>query len=127
MNLAAQCAKCLSEYARDVHLRTADAFRDLGFGHILEESKHQGGSLTLRQSSDQGTYRFNVDHRTQVGIDVAEALAERSVFVVWPGRHVGRTCGVAAARDHAFDNKFAVDAKMIRDFGGRRRATKPLG
>jgi len=90
MNLAAQCAKCLSEYTRDVHLRTADAFRDLGFGHILEESKHQGGSLTLRQSSDQGTYRFNVDHRTQVGIDVAEALTERSVFVVWPGRHVGR-------------------------------------
>jgi hypothetical protein len=54
MNLAAQRAKCLSEYERDVHLRTADAFSDLGFGHILEESKHQGGSLTLRQSSDQG-------------------------------------------------------------------------
>ena len=59
-------------------LRTADAFRDLSLGQILEESKHQDGSLAVGQSSDQGTYGFNVDNRVQIGVDVAEGVAERS-------------------------------------------------
>ena len=56
-----------------MHLRTADAFRYLGLGQILEESQHQDGSLAVRQSSDVGTYRFNVDHRIQIVVDVAES------------------------------------------------------
>jgi hypothetical protein len=110
-----------------VHLRTADAFRDLGLGQIFEESKDQDGSLAVRQSSDEGTYRFNVDHRIQVGVDAAEGLTERLEFVIWLGMHVGRTCGVVAAGDRCFDNKFTVDAKTIRDLGRRWRATKALG
>ena len=69
-----------------MHLRTADAFRDLGLGQILEESQHQDGSQAVRQGSDVRTYRFNVDHRIQIGVELAEGLAERSVFVVRSGR-----------------------------------------
>jgi hypothetical protein len=46
-SLAAQGRKYLREESRHVHLRIAQAFRDLGLGQVLEESKHENGSLAI--------------------------------------------------------------------------------
>ena len=109
-----------------MHLRAADTFGDLSLGEVLEESKGEDGSVPLRQRGDQGTYRLNIEHLIQVGVNVAEGVADRSVVVAVSDRQIGGHCGVIAATDRRVDHYSAVDAEMIRDFGGVRCSPQPL-
>ena len=72
-----------------MHVRVAHAFADLGLSHVFEESKGKDGALLVRQCGYQGTYRFDVEHLFQSGIDIAQSVSDRLELVVWSGLHVG--------------------------------------
>jgi hypothetical protein len=72
-----------------VHLRAANAFGDLSLCEVVEESQREDGSLPLRQRSDQGAYRLNFEDLVQVGVNVTEGVAERSVIAAVSDRHIG--------------------------------------
>jgi len=72
-----------------MHLRTADAVRDFGLCHVVEEPKRQDGLFTLGQRGDQGLHRVNIEHLIEVVVERAESLSEGLVFVVSTELHVG--------------------------------------
>ena len=77
--------------------------------------------------SQQRSYRRDVEHLVQVGVEITEGVDDRPsvVFVACPGRRVRRKSGIGAGRDLRLHDLIPVDSQSSRSRW--RWAHAPIG
>jgi hypothetical protein len=110
-----------------MHLGAAEAESDLGLAHVVEKFEAKDDSVSFGKRGYQRPKGFNVDQFIQVGVKVADCLADGLALIVCSGWDISGQRAVVAARDGRFDHCVTVDTEMAGEFGGVRSAAILLG